>query len=158
MAAIDRLRKRADFLRVQKEGRKWVTPTCVVQIASLVPPALPLVVPAQAGTHLQAVQHDPSWKMDPRIRGDDTVLVPGISIRYGLTIPKKIWPRAVDRNRVRRRVRAVLLAVLADPASGPKSVDIVVFPRADALKAPAAAIEKDLRWALRRLLQKDGGL
>jgi ribonuclease P protein component len=78
--------------------------------------------------------------------------------RYGLTIPKKIWQRAVDRNRVRRRLRAAMLAALvkvAVPTHG--AYDFVVLPKAAAHTAPYDQLVKDLSWALTRLLAGDGG-
>jgi ribonuclease P protein component len=122
MTNIGRLLKRADFLRVQGAGKKWVTPTCIVQISESV---------------------------------GDSVSV----YRYGLTIPKKIWKRAVDRNRVRRRVRAILLGVLADHLANTAPacpMDIVLLPRAPALTADSTALEKDIKWALKRLFEGGG--
>jgi ribonuclease P protein component len=115
---ISRLLKRADFLRVQNAGQKWVTPTCIVQMADTDPPNI-------------------------------------LSIRYGLTITKKIWPRAVDRNRVRRRVRAVALAVLVAAGERVHNRDIVILPRAAALTAPVTTLDKDLTWAIKRLTTPD---
>ena len=75
--------------------------------------------------------------------------------RYGLTIPKKIWKNAVDRNRVRRRVRAVILGVLAtatEQGKIPPGTDFVFLPRPPAHDAPIDQIEKDLKWAIKRLM------
>lgn len=80
--------------------------------------------------------------------------LPGLTLRYGLTVTKKIFPRAVDRNRIRRRYRALFLSIIGDfsKASGH---DFVLLPRLPSLNAPAEILEKDLRWALKRVLSPD---
>lgn len=117
MKQIGRLLKRADFLRVQGAGRKWVTPTITMQMAPLV----------DAG--------------------------PGITVRYGITVTKKIFKHAVDRNRVRRRIRPIMLALLVE--NTPIGQDIVLLPREAALNAPPETLEKDLKWAVKRLMDPD---
>lgn len=143
MKHIGRLLKRADFLRVQSAGKKWVTPTCIVQVATHFPS------PSQGEGQPHETLSPP---VSPPNKGGGT---PGpFTYRYGITVTKKIWPRAVDRNRVRRRVRAVVLGLLAnlpDSKNG-QALDFVVLPRDAALTAPIATIEKDLKWALKRLL------
>ena len=125
MKSIGRLLKRADFLRVQKSGQKWVTPTCIIQMAG---------------------------PDDPGV--DSERVPPAYACRYGMTVTKKIWKNAVDRNRARRRVRAVFLGVLAAAVAKGKvapGTDFVVLPRAPSLTAPVEQIEKDLVWAIKRL-------
>ncbi len=80
-----------------------------------------------------------------------------ISCRYGITITKKIFPLAVDRNRMRRRLRPLILSVLV-AMPGVTGYDLVVLPRGPALKATPETLEKDLKWALKRLLspEKEG--
>ena len=75
---IGRLLKRADFLRVQSGGARWVTPTLILQKA-LMPEG-----------------------------------VPTVSCRFGLTATKKIFPNATDRNRVRRRFRALMIDLFTE--------------------------------------------
>ena len=70
--------------------------------------------------------------------------------RFGLTVPKKVLPNATDRNRLRRRLRALILDVFAE--NPPQNLDFVLLPRLPALKSPREALEKDLKWAFRRLL------
>jgi ribonuclease P protein component len=106
---IGRLLKRADFLRVQSTGQKWVTPHFIIQV------------------------------------------MPADFCRLGLTITKKIFKLASDRNRVRRRIRALIYDVLAENA--PK-YDIVILPRVTSIKAPRENLKKDLEWALRRLSER----
>ena len=120
MTEIGRLLKRADFLRVQTKGQKWVTPTVIVQMA-------------------------------PMPEGLDV----DYRYRFGLTATKKIFPRAVDRNRVRRRFRALMIDILAE--KGGQGVDFVVLPRLSSLKSPSDALKKDLKWAIKRLLATKTG-
>ncbi len=74
-------------------------------------------------------------------------------VRYGLTVTKKIYKKAVDRNRVKRRLRPIIQSVSLDLHL--HGVDIVFIARAAALDAPYEALQKDLRWAVKRLIQKD---
>ena len=124
ISQIGRLLKRADFLRVQAAGRKWVTPLLIVQLAPL---------PAEK---------------------TGAVASPPLLCRLGMTVTKKIFPNAVDRNRVRRRLRALVLSILAEQnvVSG---WDVVVLPRTPALTAPGDMLEKDLKWAFKRLISPD---
>ena len=69
---------------------------------------------------------------------------------YGLTVTKKTFKRAVDRNRVKRRLRTLATSIL--PKLETRIVlNIVFIGRKEALTLPYAALEKDLRWALRKL-------
>jgi len=68
--------------------------------------------------------------------------------RFGLTVSKATG-NAVTRNRIRRRLRAVIGAVdatLADP-----SYDYVVIARAAAVTRVFADLKKDLEQALYRV-------
>lgn len=119
MAKIGRLLKRADFLRVQAAGRKWVTPHFIIQIADK---------PADTGPEI---------------------------CRLGMTVTKKIFANATDRNRVRRRFRALFLDILAE--NPPQNLDFILLPRVTGIKAPREDLEKDLKWAVRRLLSPETG-
>lgn len=159
---IGRLLKRADFLRVQGSGKKWVTPTCIVQMASAIGDN---VIPdarkaGEPGPSPLLPAEGPGSRLLRRRDRDDTLSTPTSPYlcRYGMTVTKKIWKNSVDRNRVRRRVRAVLLGILAARIRAghiPPQADFVILPRASALTAPIAAIEKDLAWAIKRLTTAD---
>lgn len=62
--------------------------------------------------------------------------------RHGLVIvtPKKVFRRAVDRNRVTRRCRALARAQLAAP---PPSYHLSLLPRPGVLRAPYAELLAD---------------
>ena len=67
------------------------------------------------------------------------------SLRIGFTITKRVG-HATERNRIRRRLRAAVLAaadVLPNPAA-----DIVLVARRPALSAPFATLIEDLRRAV----------
>lgn len=106
-AAPGKLKKRADYLRLQKDGKKWVSPTVIVQ----------------AGT------------------GETG------AIRYGLTATKKTG-NAVIRNRIKRRLREAVRAVLPDTDL---PFDIVLIGRTETAECDFTNLKKDLRWCLKRL-------
>lgn len=76
---------------------------------------------------------------------------------YGLCISasRKVAPLAVDRNRMRRRLKAVAVSVLPDLARD--GMNYMITVRRETLTRPAADLEQDLRWCLKKLnLLKDG--
>ena len=121
-ASLRRLKKRPEFLRVAAAQRKWVTPGMVVQAYRRQGPPQGTAAPG----------HD---------------FVPA-EPRVGLTVSRKVG-KAVTRNRVRRRLRAVALDVLPETARA--DTDYVLIGRKGTLGRPYALLMKDLRWALSRL-------
>lgn len=73
--------------------------------------------------------------------------------RFGVTITKKIFKHAVDRNRVKRRLRAVACDVLPDCL--PAGHDVVLIGRSGTKDKPYADLCKDLRWCMKRLTAAD---
>ena len=121
-ASLRRLKKRPEFLRVAAAQRKWVTPGMVVQAYRRQGPSQGTAAPG-----LDIVPAEP---------------------RVGLTVSRKVG-KAVTRNRVRRRLRAVAEDVL--PGSARSDTDYVLIGRKGTLGRPYALLVKDLRWALSRL-------
>ncbi len=119
-AAVPRLKSRPQFLRVAGAKRKWVAP----------------------GLILQARRHGAG----NRRRGGIDEETP--SIRVGFTVSRKVG-NAVERNRVRRRLRATAGKVL--PVHAKEGHDFVIIGRNATLRRPFAALIKDLETALRRL-------
>ncbi len=123
-AAIDRLKKRSEFLAVAAANRRWTTPGLVLQ-------ARPNLTPQDKTDTLDA---------EP---------VPGaVHLRVGFTATKKIG-NAVKRNRARRRLRAAVDDVLRN--SGAFGADLVVVARQGTIDRPYDELKNDLRAALKKL-------
>ncbi len=128
MPSIGRLKKRSDFLKVAAARSKWVTPGLILQ-------ARQRPVPDKAGEAGR-----PSFGR--------TTYDEGPEVRVGFTVSRKVG-NAVQRNRARRRLRAVARAVL--PAGGRAGTDYVLIGRRTTLERPYEALSEDLRVALERL-------
>lgn len=74
--------------------------------------------------------------------------------RFGLTVSKKTSPSAVDRNRIKRRLRAVAADVL--PSLALDNTDYVLIGRPVTKTRPYQELVNDLKWSLKRLETKDG--
>lgn len=99
---------------------------------------------------LATAEHGRKWVtpllvIQSRTRDD----MPSPLLRAGFTATKRIGG-AVVRNRAKRRMRA-LVHKLAPELNPGLCVDIVVIARHDAPKAPARELEKQMRYALRKL-------
>lgn len=70
------------------------------------------------------------------------------SVRCGFTATKRLSKRAVDRNRMKRRLRAAAADVMALQAK--KGVDYVLVARAETPARSYDEIKRDLRWCLQR--------
>jgi ribonuclease P protein component len=70
------------------------------------------------------------------------------AVRVGFTVSRKVG-NAVERNRVRRRLREVARQVI--PAQARPDLDYVLVGRQAALKRDFAALRQDLVEALKRL-------
>ena len=123
-AAIDRLKKRSEFLAVAAANRRWTMPGLVLQ-------AKPATI-----------------QQDKTDRPDAEAASGAAHLRVGFTATKKIG-NAVKRNRARRRLRAAVDAVLrgADAAAA----DLVVVARQGTIERPYGDLKDDLRAALKRL-------
>jgi ribonuclease P protein component len=119
-AEIGRLTRRSEFLRVARGRRKWAAPGLVLQARGSP------VAPAHEGD--TAAQDAP--------------------FRVGFTASRKVGG-AVERNRAKRRLRAVVRAVMPELAA--PGHDYVVIARGATLTREFAALKDDLRAALARL-------
>jgi len=70
----------------------------------------------------------------------------GSGTRWGFAVGKKLAPKAVVRNRVRRRLRAAARAVDA-----PRGMDVVLTARPKVLDAPFQLLQGELRRSLAKL-------
>lgn len=84
-----------------------------------------------------------------RLRSDSAEAA---GVRFGFTVSKKIG-KAVERNRIRRRIKEALRGM--PPDLGIAAMDIVIVARRPALDMPFEMLAGDLRTALERL-QKPG--
>jgi len=74
--------------------------------------------------------------------------IDGPAVRVGFTVSRKVG-NAVERNRVRRRLREVARLVI--PAQARPDLDYVLVGRQAALKRDFAVLRQDLVEALKRL-------
>jgi ribonuclease P protein component len=123
--ALSTLARRADFLRVAGQGRKWATAGLILQ-------ACPRSIPQDAP--------------GPDTSGAKVSATP--TIRVGFTASKKVGG-AVVRNRARRRLRALAREVIAAEAS--PGYDYVLIARAETATRDYADLRNDMRFALKRL-------
>lgn len=108
-AHISQIKTRADFVKIQSKGKKWVSHGLTIQ-----------TMPNEQGL-----------------------------TRVGFTVTKRVDKSAVNRNRMKRRLRAVAADVLSKGAL--TGHDYILVGRAQTLKRPYGLLCKDLRWCLRKL-------
>lgn len=72
-----------------------------------------------------------------------------LGLRYGITVTKKTAQNATDRNRIKRRFRALVNDILADAKLGNR--DIVLIGKMAAATRPYEQLKKDLLWCLKKL-------
>ncbi len=70
-------------------------------------------------------------------------------VRFGVVVSKKFSKKAVDRNRAKRRLRALATEIL--PIYGEQACDYVFISRHGLNDAPFDVLQRDLKWALRKM-------
>jgi ribonuclease P protein component len=95
----------------------------------------------------------PNFVIETKLRVEAAENIDGP--RFGFTVTKALGG-AVDRNRIRRRLKSAIQALPLDAAK--PGYDYVVIARAGAGTAEFAALQKDLEQALQRVHhpRKDG--
>lgn len=131
---LARLKKRADFLRVAGQRKKWAAPGLVLQAA-------PAPSMGAANATPEAGANSAGF---PCCGGVEI-------IRVGFTTSKKVG-NAVARNRARRRLRAAVDEIF--PLLARPGLDYVVIGRQETVARPYSLLLQDLRTALKRV----GGL
>lgn len=117
---IGKLRKRSEFLRVAAAQNKWVTPGLILQ----------------------------AMRRQPESSSSQEELCGSGAIRIGYTVTKKVG-KAVERNRVRRRLRAAAAEVV--PQLGKPGHDYVLIGRRVTLFRSYEDLKADLQFALKRV-------
>lgn len=117
-----RLRKHADYQRVYREGRRQSLPLLTYFFAART---------IASGQNAAAPGHDAE------------------APRVGLTTGR-VLGKAVERNRIKRRMRAVVRAQI-HLLQGP--IDVVLHPRRQVLEAEFAAIERDVTRAFAAVMR-----
>jgi len=120
--AIERLKRRSDFLRIAASHCKLVTP----------------------GLILQAMIR----KGDSSENSSGASMEKNMLIRIGYTASKKVGG-AVERNRARRRLRAVVAKIIPDHAK--PGYDFILIARKGTLTRPFSELLKDLVKSLKQL-------
>ena len=135
-APVGRLTRRPEFLRVAERGRRAALPGMVVQ-------ALRRPASDRTGDGDRPVEARPvgAGPVDAGV-GDPA------GIRLGLTASRKVGG-AVERNRARRRLRALARQVL--PRHGAPGHDYVLVARRETVLRSWPLLVQDLEAALRRL-------
>ena len=119
---IERLKRRSDFLRIAASHCKLVTP----------------------GLILQAMIR----KGDSSENSSGASMEKNMLIRIGYTASKKVGG-AVERNRARRRLRAVVAKIIPDHAK--PGYDFILIARKGTLTRPFSKLLEDLVKSLKRL-------
>lgn len=60
--------------------------------------------------------------------------------RFGFIIPKKEVAKVTDRNKIKRRLKAILIKHSKDLST----TDILIFPKKQMIKMPFAALEQEM--------------
>ncbi len=129
--ALGRLKRREEFLRVAGAKRKWVAPGLILQAA-----------------RVERAGRGGAGNGDTHKANSGGPKSGGHGVRVGLTVSRKVG-KSVVRNRVRRRLRAVVAEVM--PVHAKAAFDYVIIGRSRTVSRPYPALVRDLKTALDRL-------
>lgn len=73
----------------------------------------------------------------------------GLGRRFGITVTKRLSKKAVDRNRMKRRLRSVACDIL--PVNARDNMDYVLLARMETATRPYIDLQNDLKWCLKKL-------
>ena len=74
---------------------------------------------------------------------------PKFGLRLGFTVSKKVHKSAVQRNRIKHRLRAVAADIL--PLYAKRGYDYVLVGRLTAADRPYETLKSDLMWCLKKM-------
>lgn len=153
------LKKRQEFLRVADERRKWVSPGFILQAAACKPQAstksatksMLVDVTAEEPCDQPGVvgSHAPRGTLARSDRARELR-----SAGIGFTVSKRVG-NAVQRNRVRRRLRAAVERTF--PRYAEAHTDYVLIGRVEALARPFTDLLDDLCASLKRIARVKPG-
>jgi ribonuclease P protein component len=116
------------------------------------PPAFRLITLKRRAEFLRvrkgARSASPAFVLEAKARSGAEVAVAVEGARFGFTIARQVG-KAVERNRIRRRLKAAITGAAA--ARARRDFDYVVIARRAALTLPFAALVADLTDALERI-------
>ncbi|HXW70764.1 MAG TPA: ribonuclease P protein component [Methylocella sp.] len=131
VAVLERLKKRSEFLSVAK-GKRF-------QARGLTLQAAPRLIKARSKSHRLSLE-------------DRSIEKPAVELkknaRFGFTVTKRIGG-AVQRNRIRRRLKEALR--LLDPLPARAGYDYVIVAKPEALALPFRTLQAELTRALRSI-------
>lgn len=70
------------------------------------------------------------------------------SLKIGIVISKKISPKAHNRNRIKRIVRALTKDLLE---SFPKNIKVVIYPKINVLETPYPLLLKEMKTSIEKI-------
>lgn len=77
----------------------------------------------------------PVLKIRVRFRSDQN------NPRFGFIVPKKVMPKVVDRNLIKRRIKSVLTRTVKDL----RPIDIIFYPQKDLVKKKFGELEREVK-------------
>lgn len=143
VAAVERLRRRADFLRAAK-GMRFYARGLTVQAAPR--PVRPETMEARAPG--EPAIFGAGTRTDQTGNPLDVFSCTEAPPRFGFTVTKRSGG-AVQRNRIRRRLKEALR--LLNPLPARPGYDYVILARPEALGMPFLALQGELIWALGKI-------
>lgn len=122
---LSNLQKNTSFKTVMQKGKKWVTPSFIVFLG-------------------------PTSLVKEKILLEEKRTEP--LLLRGVVASKKVG-NAVHRNRAKRRLREIVRLDLKEESSRlPKGSVVILVARKGAITSPFETLQKDFRWALKRLM------